>query len=154
MTPRARQLVETLGLAPHPEGGFFAEVHRSPSPAGVRSSNTAIYFLLAAGQQSRWHRVDADEAWHLYEGGPLELFWTEGESVVRRVLAPVGVADARPLAVVPAGAWQAARPLGDYALAGCTVAPGFEFRGFRLLADDAEVAARFRASHPELSALI
>lgn len=154
MTPRARQLIETLGLAPHPEGGWFFQVHQSPAAPGARSAGTAIYFLLAAGQQSRWHRVDADEAWHLYEGGPLELFWTEGDAVVRRVLGPAGVAGARPLAVVPAGAWQAARPLGDYVLAGCTVAPGFEYRGFSMLADDVDAAARFRASHPGLASLI
>lgn len=121
---RARELIRTLGLVPHPEGGYYKEVHRSPAPPGVRPASTAIYFLLLAGQRSRWHRIDAEEVWHHYEGGPLELF-VEKERIV---LGPE-----RHLAVVPAGAWQAARPLGDYALLGCTVAPGFEFRGFSLM---------------------
>jgi predicted cupin superfamily sugar epimerase len=135
---RAQELIRTLGLAPHPEGGYYREVHRSPAPPGARPASTAIYFLLVAGQVSRWHRVDAEETWHHYEGAPLELLWEAGGQVVRAVLGPD-----RHLAVVPAHAWQAARPLGDYALMGCTVAPGFDFRGFSLL--DPESAARFKA---------
>jgi predicted cupin superfamily sugar epimerase len=155
MSPRARQLLETLGLEPHPEGGFFRQVHRSPTSDGARPASTAIYFLLAAGQKSRWHRVDAEEAWHHYEGGPLELLWTSGEDEVRRlVLGPVDVEGARPLAVLPAGVWQAARPLGEYALVGCTVAPGFEYAGFSLLAVDAAAAARFAARHPRYAELL
>jgi predicted cupin superfamily sugar epimerase len=154
VTPRARQLVDLLGLAPHPEGGFYREVHRSPTSPGARAAGTAIYFLLASGQASRWHRVDAEEAWHHYVGGPLELLWLDGDRLERRVLGPADVEGARPLAVVPAHAWQAARPLGDYALVGCTVSPGFEFAGFRLMAGEVEAAARLGVSHPELAWLI
>ena len=145
---RSEELIRTLGLVPHPEGGWYREVHRSPAAPGERPASTAIYFLLTAGQVSRWHRVDAEEAWHHYEGAPLELAWEDGD-IVRAVLGPD-----RHLAVVPAGAWQAARPLGDYALLGCTVAPGFEFHGFSLLADAADQADGFRARHPEWSALL
>ena len=145
---RAQELIRSLGLAPHPEGGYYREVHRSPAAPGQRPASTAIYFLLVAGQVSRWHRVDAEEAWHHYEGGPLELLWEDGD-VVRAALGPD-----RHLAVVPAGAWQAARPLGDYALMGCTVAPGFDFRGFSLLADVPGEAERFRARHPAWTPLI
>lgn len=148
MTPRARELIRLLDLSPHPEGGFYREAYRASAGPGLRPAGTAIYFLLAAGQASRWHRVDADEAWHFYEGGPLELLWEDRE-LVRVTLGSVDGERARPLAVVPAGRWQAARPLGDYALVGCTVAPGFDFRGFALLADDPAAAAAFRLRHPD-----
>jgi predicted cupin superfamily sugar epimerase len=131
---RAEELIRTLDLQPHPEGGFYREVHRSPS-------STAIYFLLLAGQFSRWHRVDAEEVWHHYEGGPLELVLETGEIV----LGPD-----RRVAVVPAGAWQAARPLGDYALMGCAVAPPFRFEGFALLRDVRDEADRLKDRRPEL----
>jgi uncharacterized protein len=148
MKPRVQDLIRDLGLVPHPEGGFYREVHRSPTPPGVRPASTAIYFLLVHGQASRWHRVDAEEAWHHYEGDPLELLWEDGD-LVRTVLGPD-----RHVAVVPAGAWQAARPLGEYALLGCTVAPGFEFSGFSMLADVPGEAARLMARHPGWESLL
>lgn len=131
---RAEELIRTLELTPHPEGGFYREVHRSPA-------STAIYYLLLAGQFSRWHRVDAEEVWHHYEGGALELVLEDGEIV----LGPE-----RHQAVVPAKAWQAARPLGDYALMGCTVAPPFRFEGFALLRDLPDEADRLKDRRPEL----
>jgi hypothetical protein len=147
---RPEDLIRELGLAPHPEGGHYRETYRSTTllPGG-RAACTHIHFLLRAGEVSRWHRVDADELWQFAEGGPLELWRTDGDRVVRSLLDAPGAT-----AAVPAGAWQAARPRGDYALVGCTVAPAFEFRGFRLLADDPAEAARFRAAHPELADLI
>ena len=116
MHPRAAELIRVLGLVPHPEGGHFGEVFRSAlpvRPAGrdvSRAALTSIYFLLAAGERSRWHRVAADEAWHFYEGDPLELFWTtpDGATCETRRLGPVG-AGVAPVAVVPAGCWQADR---------------------------------------------
>ncbi len=137
---RADDLIAALSLQPHPEGGWYAEVFRSPSgvtPAdarGARSALTTIYFLLTAGQVSRLHRVRSDEAWHYYEGDPLELRvscgdWLAGE---RRVLGPLGP-EVSPVHVVPAGWWQGARPLGAYTLVGCTVGPGFDFADFELL---------------------
>lgn len=112
----ADRLIETLQLAPHPEGGHYRETFRD-----VHS--TAIYFLLRAGEVSRKHRVDAVEIWHFYQGDPLELM--VGEAV--HVLS----AD-NPQIVVPAHVWQSARPLGAYTLVGCTVAPPFRFEGFEL----------------------
>lgn len=104
---------------------------------------TTIYFLLAAPAFSRWHRVASDEVWHLYEGGPLELRIADPNineiHVVR--LDRVG-AETRPVATVPSGHWQAARPLGDYALIGATVGPGFEFEDFAFLDARSPLAAR------------
>ncbi len=161
MSDRAAELIATLGLRPHPEGGHYGEVFRStvrvrPSDRDVeRVALTTIYFLLTAGQHSRWHRVVSDEVWHFYEGDPLELLRLDaGGDLVRRTrLGPAG-SDTRPVAVVPGGSWQAARPLGAYTLVGCTVGPGFEFADFTLLADVPEDAARLRARHPELAELI
>lgn len=112
----ADRLIAALGLMPHPEGGHFRETFRD-------AHSTAIYFLLRQGEVSRRHRVNAAEIWHFHRGDPLEL--VVGEEVL--------VLDAeRPQIVVPAYAWQSARPLGAYTLAGCTVAPPFEFSGFEL----------------------
>ena len=167
MHPRAAELIATLDLRPHPEGGFYREVFRSEArvtPAdgrGARAALTTIYFLLPEGSVSRWHRVSSDEVWHLYEGGPLELLELSesGRDLARHRLAPVGGDDrggdvAAPVRTIPAGAWQAARPLAGYALVGCTVGPGFEFADFRLLADDPERAAVVRAMWPEVATLI
>lgn len=153
--PRAAALIEELGLAPHPEGGFFREIFRAPATVvaderGRRSAITTIYFLLASGQFSRWHALDSDEVWHLYEGGPLELAVADARMErVERVAVGSAAAGHAPVKVVPAGWWQTARPLGDYALCGCTVGPGFEFADFRFLADDARAAARLRERAPQ-----
>lgn len=152
MTPRAQELITLLGLSPHPEGGFYREVHRMSAAPGERSASTLIYFLLARGQFSRWHRVDAEEAWHLYEGC-LELLWGV-ETLTRVLLGPVSADGRRPQAVVPAGAWQAARPLGDFALAACQVTPGFDFRGFEMLSDERERAEAWRSRFPAYASLI
>jgi predicted cupin superfamily sugar epimerase len=123
----ADALISRLGLAPHPEGGHFRETFRDQAN-GRRAHSTAIFFLLKAGEVSRWHRVDAAELWHFYRGAPLEL--KIGKAVV--ILGPNIARDQLPQHVVPAGEWQAARSLGDYTLVGCTVAPGFEFSGFEM----------------------
>lgn len=147
---RAAELVRALRLRPHPEGGHFLEVFRSsqqvPGRDGrPRSACTHILFLLAAGERSRWHRLTSDELWHHYEGSPLQLL-TAGPAPSAVEIRQLGaLADgARPCLDVPAGSWQAARPLGAFTLAGCTVAPGFEFRDFTLLADAPEELARLR----------
>ena len=155
---RARALIDLLGLRPHPEGGFFSEVYRSASavqpddPRGPRPALTTIYFLLRAGEHSALHVVGSDEAWHHYEGAPLELTWCDAAfgRVTRATLGPAGP-DARPVAVVPAGWWQAARPTGDYTLVGCSVGPGFEFADFRMLRPDAAEAALLRRTSPALA---
>jgi predicted cupin superfamily sugar epimerase len=151
MHPRASELIRTLQLAPHPEGGWYREVYRSqrslcdPLLAGEREAMTTIYFLLAEGAVSHWHRLASDEVWHFCEGSALELLVLEGRSerpVPRRV-GPVG--DGEPLTAVPAGTWQAARTTGAYTLAGCTVAPGFSFQDFELLRECPEDLARLTA---------
>ena len=163
MHPRAAELVATLRLEPHPEGGFFREVFRSSSivsPDDARSPRralTTIYFLLPQGSHSRWHQVDSDEVWHLYEGGPLELLEMDprGSSLSRHVLDRVGGAGDGPVHTVIAGRWQAARPIGGgYALVGCTVGPGFEYADFRMLADDRALATTVRENLSEVAALI
>lgn len=135
----AAKLVEVLGLAPHPEGGFFRETWRSPLALGslphgaARSASTAIYFLLAAGSFSALHRVASDEVWHHYDGDPIELHVLEGRVHQMFVLGRDLARGQRPQHVVPAGAWQAALLLGTrWALCGCTVAPGFDFADFEM----------------------
>lgn len=126
-------LVGLLGLQPHPEGGWYVETWRHEAAAGERPAGTAIYYLLAAGQRSHWHRVDATEIWHHYAGDPLRLEVHAGTGPTEVVtLGPDLAAGQRPQAVVPAGAWQAAEPTGAWALVGCTVSPGFTFAGFDL----------------------
>lgn len=154
---RAAQLIAALGLKPHPEGGHYREVFRSSASVqpgdgrGERCGLTTIYFLLNAGEQSRLHRVTSDEAWHFYEGDPLELLWT-GAGPMDLHQARLGpVADGMaPVAVVPAGAWQAARSSGAYTLVGCSVGPGFDFADFQMLGDHPELAADLCARHPGL----
>jgi len=104
--------------------------------AGMRAALTSIYFLLVAGQRSQWHRVRSDEVWHFYEGDPLEVTWKVDEGAAETAILSSGIAGARPVCVVPAGYWQAARPLGEYALVGCTVAPGFDFVDFQMAGED------------------
>ncbi|MGE0565386.1 MAG: cupin domain-containing protein [Pseudolabrys sp.] len=131
-TPTAADIIRLLDLKPHPEGGHFRETFRDETAPGQRAASTAIYFLLARGERSHWHRVDAAEVWHYYAGAPLKLEIVDGskEMIVR--LGPHVHADEFPQAVVPARAWQAAESLGDWSLVGCTVAPGFEFSQFEL----------------------
>jgi len=147
--PTADDLIRILQLTPHPEGGYFRETYRSPVvDAAGRAASTLIYFLLPRGHVSRLHRIDADESWHLYLGGPLLIH----ELDAREPAAPVRVTTLgsrldlgeRPQHVVPAGCWFGAEPgVGaDYALVGCAVAPGFQFEAFEL-GDRQELAALF-----------
>jgi predicted cupin superfamily sugar epimerase len=135
----AADIIRLLDLRPHPEGGHFRETFRDKRAASDgRAASTAIYFLLARGERSHWHRVDATEVWHWYAGSPLalETAATGAGPSTRTTLGPDLGAGERPQAVVPAHAWQAAESLGDWTLAGCTVAPGFEFSGFEMAAKD------------------
>lgn len=130
----AADVARLLGLAPHPEGGFYRETFRdSRLIEGGRAVSTAIYYLLGAGQASAWHRVDAAEIWHFYAGAPLALdIAAKGEATTRYTLGPDLVRGERPQILVPADAWQSATSLGAWTLVGCTVAPGFEFSAFEL----------------------
>ena len=123
-------LVEKLGLQPHPEGGYYRQVYKSSAVVGDRTAITAIYFLLERGQISRWHRVLSDELWTFLEGAPLTLWMHDGVSTTSATLD----ADSR-IAVVPRTVWQAAETTGDYTLVACFVAPGFEFADFAMMVD-------------------
>lgn len=138
--PDAAAVIAALRLRAHPEGGWFTETWRAPATDGFRPASSAILYLLGTGERSHWHRVDADEVWQFAAGEALEVrVWAEGEPAVavHRLGADV-VAEDRPQVVVPAGAWQAARPLGAWSLVGCIVAPAFEFKGFELAPPDWE----------------
>jgi predicted cupin superfamily sugar epimerase len=157
----AADLISGLGLTPHPEGGYYREIFRSAArvqPLDGRTDRlalTTIYFLLVAGQVSRWHRVASDEVWHYYEGGPLELFVADAgfHDVSRRLLGQVGD-NREPVRVVIAGEWQAARSMGPYTLVGCTVGPGFEFADFEMLDSLPDEAASLKQRHPDLASFI
>jgi uncharacterized protein len=163
MHARCAELITLLALQPHPEGGFYREVFRSPqhvqgsAGGAVRSAVTTIDFLLPGGQFSAWHRVASDEIWHLVEGGPLRL-WLMPPSLARVESIELAAVDAqrRPRAVVPAQWWQAAEPTGDenaYALCAATVAPGFEFADFTFLRSDAQASAAIDRLQPDAARL-
>lgn len=137
----ADAVIQLLDLRPHPEGGFYRETFRDSTLASGRAASTAIYFLLKAGQVSRWHRVDAVEVWHWYAGAPFALGIAPPDGPPQTVAIGSNLAAGeRPQAIVPAGHWQQARSLGDWTLVGCTVAPGFMFEGFVLAAPGWEPA--------------
>ena len=129
----AAAVIAALGLQPHPEGGWYRETFRAPT-TGARSAVTAIHFLLEAGQQSHWHRVDADEIWCWHAGSPLALGIAPGAggAACWQSLGGDVLSGAAAQAVVPAGDWQAARAENGWALVSCVVAPGFDFAGFVL----------------------
>jgi predicted cupin superfamily sugar epimerase len=152
MFDEARALIEKLRLEPHPEGGYFRETHRSShvveTPRGERSALTSILFLLTAESFSAFHRIASDEAWHFYRGDPIAI----------ELLAPDGSHERRELG--PAGPWQTVVPAGvafashvpvpgSFALVGCDVAPGFEYRDFEIC--DRDVLA---VTHPAMADLI
>jgi len=134
---RAQQLIRTLDLKPHPEGGWYRETWRAPAADGERPAGSAIYYLLTAGDASHWHRIDADEVWHWYAGGPLVLTLSpNGHDAEAYHLGPDLFMSQRPQRVVPAGWWQTAVSMGAWTLVGCTVAPAFSFDGFEMAPED------------------
>ncbi len=158
---RARELVRSLSLSPHREGGYFREVFRAGNTVtpddsrGRRSALTAIYYLLETGDQSRFHQLRSDEVWHHYEGDTL-IIWITAPDLreVRELRLGPLQHGAEPVACVPAGSWLAARSLGAYTLVGCTVGPGFEFEDFAMLADHPNGAEELRRRRPDLAELI
>jgi predicted cupin superfamily sugar epimerase len=137
MHPAAADIIARLDLKPHPEGGHFRETFRDTHlDAKGRSFSTAIYFLLARGERSHWHRIDAVEVWHFYAGSPLTLQIADGETTRTIRLGSDLAAGEVPQAVVPAQAWQSAESCGGWTLVGCTVAPGFDFAKFELALKD------------------
>lgn len=128
----AEGIIAALGLQPHPEGGHYRETWRAEAGTAERAAGSAIYFLLKAGEASRWHRVDAAEIWHFHAGSPLELVFERDGRLVREALGADLAAGERPQVVVPPHGWQTARSLGQWTLVGCTVSPAFEFDKFEL----------------------
>lgn len=131
----ANEIIRMLGLRPHPEGGHFVEMYRTPGEG--RGACTTIYYLLQADELSAWHRVDADEVWAWHAGGPLSLTLSppDGKGAEAYILGPDLRAGQRPHHVVPKGHWQTAESLGAWTLVSCFVAPGFDFAGFELAPD-------------------
>jgi predicted cupin superfamily sugar epimerase len=135
--PTAADIIARLRLKPHPEGGHYRETFRDSRLDGNgRARSTAIYFLLARGERSHWHRIDAVEVWHYYAGHALTLQIADDSGRRNVRLGPDLAAGEMPQAIVPAQAWQAAESSGDWTLVGCTVAPGFDFATFELAAPD------------------
>jgi predicted cupin superfamily sugar epimerase len=129
----AAEIIARLDLKPHPEGGHYRETFRdSVLDASGRSASTAIYFLLARGERSHWHRIDAVEVWHYYAGSALTLQIADSGEPRTLRLGPDLAAGEVPQAIVSARAWQAAESCGDWTLVGCTVAPGFDFAQFEM----------------------
>lgn len=138
MTPdmTAADIIAALDLVPHPEGGWYRQTWVAPTDPGQRPSGTAIHFLLAAGERSHWHKVDATEIWFWHAGAPLILSTAACDAgpAMAAVLGPDLRRGQRPQHIVPADWWQAARSAGDWSLVSCTVSPGFQFAGFTLAA--------------------
>lgn len=161
LSARAAELIETLRLQPHPEGGHYREIYRAAETVRPddgrppRSAFTTIHFLLARGEFSAWHRVASSEAWHWYEGQELELLVAppDFDRVARVRLGPT-TGQTRPSYTLPPHWWQAARPLGSHALCGCNVGPGFDFADFSFLRDESLLVARLRALDPEAATLL
>lgn len=146
--------MKPLDLIEHPEGGRYLEVFRSAnivtSPNGTtRSALTHIYFSLRPGEVSRFHKVNSDEVWNLYQGTGLILCIWDGTTTPpeRTILSADNNCFCR---IVPAGMWQAAEPIADSILVGCSVAPGFEFSDFTLIDSDSEEARLLVSIDPEL----
>lgn len=146
------ELVRTLGLQPHPEGGFYKETYRAAArvetPRGSRSAGTAIYYLLPRGEFAAWHQVASDEVWHFYEGAPLTLYLLREQGLETVTLGREVTRGEQPQVIIPAGVLQAAMPGGDYTLVGCTVAPGFDFADWEMPARETLIAR-----YPEHAAL-
>jgi len=137
----ADKLISQLNLAPHPEGGHYRQTWIADTDDGTRATGTCIYFLLKAGESSRWHQIDAVEIWHYYAGAPLILSLSETAQGPARdhLLGPDLLKDQAPQLIVPTQHWQAARSTGDYTLVGCTVSPGFQFDGFKMMPQGVEI---------------
>ncbi|WP_144095150.1 cupin domain-containing protein [Croceicoccus sediminis] len=132
----ADEVIRQLGLQPHPEGGWYRETWREPSPSDDRALATGIHFLLKTGERSHWHRVDAAEMWIYNAGGPLLLRGAEGAhgeiGLPDTILGPDLAGGHEMQHLYLPHAWQSAEPLGEWTLVTCIVTPGFDFSGFEL----------------------
>ena len=137
MTATARDIIESLGMEPHPEGGHYVQTFLDSEGADGRAHSTAIYYILEAGERSHWHRVDATEIWLWHAGAPLVLSLSDdGEISHDLMLGPDIMAGERPQGLVARHVWQSAKSLGEWTLVSCTVAPGFRFEGFEMAPTD------------------
>ena len=151
MHPRALELIRTLDLAPHPEGGHYKRVYESTKQVEVngvlRPALTSIQFLLTHGLGSLWHRVDASEVWDWQEGSAIELLMYDASArTLSRVQLDTSARGGQLMQVVPAGIWQSARTHGDYSLANCSVSPGFLWSGMEMLDPQSDVASGLRVA--------
>ena len=137
----ADEIISRLGLAPHPEGGWYRQTWIADAKGSPRAAGTCIYFLLRGEESSHWHRVDAAEIWHYYAGAPLILSLAETAQGPARdhTLGPDLTRGQTPQLIVPESHWQAARTTGEYTLVGCTVSPAFRFEGFELAEPDFDI---------------
>ncbi len=152
---RKQELINTLELIPHPEGGLYKETYRSeggiPKNAlstdysGDRSYSTGIYFMLTADTFSAFHKINQDEMWHFYDGSPIELHMIKPDGKYSCVYIGRDIENGEHLQyVVPGGVWFASRVKdnAEYSLLGCTVSPGFDFADF-ILPNTTEMTALF-----------
>ena len=151
MHSRAQELIRTLDLAPHPEGGYYKRVYESTKQVEVngvlRPALTSIQYLLTQGDSSGWHRVDADEVWDWQEGSAIELLMYDAQAAaLSRVQLDTSARGGQLMQVVPAGIWQSARSHGDYSLANCSVSPGFVWSGLEILDQASATASALRAA--------
>jgi len=159
MAVPVQHLIDQLQLVPHPEGGYYREVYRSElmvhsgNVGKLRAALTDIYFLLPAGQVSRWHRVAHDELWNFYSGAPLSL-WQLSPDLQTLQRHQLDGSTGQYKQMIPGGWWQAAESSGDHTLVGCSVSPGFDFSDFRMLKDLPETAARVYAEYPDMARFI
>lgn len=152
--------MKPVNLIEHPEGGRFLEVFRSDAvittSGGLdRSAITHIYFSLNKGEVSRFHKVESDEVWNLYKGEGVRLYtWNETDITSEPVCTELSDHANCYCHVVPAGTWQAAEPMGETVLVGCSVGPGFEFDDFQLIDPESKQAEHMLKINPTLSRFI
>jgi len=150
--------MKPIDLIEHPEGGRFREVFRSTRTVSkqdgrTRPALTHIYFSLKPGEVSRFHSVTSDEVWSLYQGAGLNLYtWDDTDTPPKCIT--LSARENCFCYVVPAGIWQAAAPVSDTVLVGCSVAPGFEFSDFTLIDPHSEEASRLLFLAPEMARFI
>ena len=155
----AEYWINNLNLLPHPEGGYYKESYRSeeeiigselPSRfGGNRAISTAIYFLLIKGNFSAFHKIKSDEIWHFYDGDPIAIHVINNMGDLSTKILGLQVDDGQlPQITIPANTWFASKSTGDFSLAGCTVAPGFDFADFEMA--DREVLINLYQRHQEL----
>lgn len=130
-------LINALNLQPHPEGGFYREMHRSQTivksvSAEDKSAYTSIYYLLAGADFSAWHRIKSDETWYFHHGCDVLIYFLDESKLLQTI--QLGLESRNFQATIPANTWFSARPVRDpsYCLVSCVVAPGFEFSDFEM----------------------